>query len=67
MSSAKNTKVKEPVGWARAARDARRQIEAAKARIVSLQRSLKICEKKLKEGEPWPGGQADEGGFCAGR
>jgi len=55
MSSEKRTKTKVSCGWAMAARDARRQIEQAKARIASLQKSLKISEKKARDGEPWPG------------
>ena len=57
MSSEKRTKIQDSVGWATAARDARLQIEQAKARISSLKQSVKICERKLREGEPWPGTQ----------
>ena len=58
MSREKRTK-KLVDGWGQAARDARRQIEQAKARIASLEKSVRICEQKAKDGEPWPGAQLD--------
>jgi hypothetical protein len=55
MSSEKIANKRISSGWAMAARDARRQIEQAKIRIASLQKSLKISEQKARDGEPWPG------------
>jgi len=55
MSREKITKMKIPSRRAMAARNARRQIEQAKARIASLKQSVKISEKKARDGEPWPG------------
>jgi len=59
MSSEKTKKDKNS-GWTVAVRDARRQIEEAKARIVHLERSVVIFERKLKDGEPWPGEAATQ-------
>jgi hypothetical protein len=54
-ASEKRTNPEEIAGWEQAASNAKRQIEEARMRIASLQRSVRIFEKKIAAGEPWPG------------
>lgn len=46
--------------WAIAAEEARREIVKAKARIATLESSIKIFIKKEKSGEPWPDFQGEK-------
>jgi len=41
-------------GWKDALSEAQRQLNAMEVRIISLRKSIKIIEKKIKEGEEWP-------------
>ena len=54
LKSSGKMSTREISGWEGAARHARRQIEQAKARIASLEQSLRIINQKIRDGEPWP-------------
>jgi len=42
------------VNWADALRESKRQIAVAQARIRQLRNSIRIIERKIADGEPWP-------------
>jgi hypothetical protein len=42
-------------GWARALDDARRQLAAAKKRVKELTIAIRVCEERVRDGEPFPG------------
>jgi phage shock protein A len=48
-------KDKNFIGWQLAVREAKRQIAEAQIHIRQLRESVRICERKLRSGEPWPG------------
>ena len=55
----KNTD-KKPVGWTVALADVEREMLNAKSRLIRLRNSAKIIRDKIRDGEPWPGTQAQE-------
>ena len=42
-------------GWGNAIKDAELQIVQCRSRIKSLRSVIAVCERRIQEGEPWPG------------
>jgi hypothetical protein len=58
--STKNESVADNfIGWESALAEARRQRGEAEARVRCLKQSIKLIEKKIEGGEPWPGQSYD--------
>jgi len=45
--------------WAEALDDAQAQLRAAKGRVKELSVAVRVCEQRVKSGDPWPGRSTD--------
>ena len=53
----KDKNVDKSLGWKGALRDARAMLFQANLKRNQLKEAIEIIEKKIEEGEPWPGTQ----------
>ncbi len=44
--------------WGNALADAEGQLSTAKERVAELESVVRVCKRKIKKGEPWPGDTA---------
>ena len=51
--------VKNKLNWSQTIETARLKIERHKRRIRALRKAIKIFEKKIEIGEPWPGSEKE--------